>query len=45
MQEINHMTRPEGLHTVQKGTKLTRVIRQEATGSMGEVLPTLREGN
>lgn len=40
---MHHMTRPERLHVGQKGTKLTRVIRDEATGCMEEVLTTPRE--
>lgn len=43
MQEVSHMTLPEGLHTGQKDTKLARMIREETTGNMGEVLSTLRE--
>lgn len=37
------MARPEVLHAGQKGTKLTNVIREEATRSMDDVLQTLRK--
>lgn len=43
-ERLRHKPRPEGLHAGQKGTKLTLVICDETTGSMEEVLPTLREG-